>query len=362
ALLAMLRDNDDRDPWLRHAGVMGLVGVGDRDALHMAVEDKSRAARLGVLLALRRLGDREVVRFLDDTDASLATEAARAIYDGGIDAALPDLAAQMAQPRDEAFVWRALNAARLVGTPDMAQRIAAFAADRERTATMRIEALRILAEWPQPHGQDRVLGNWRPCTHPDAAAVEAQLATSLPPLLADDAVAAEVAAACGKLKLRTAAAPLAKVANDRGRKAGVRTAALRALDALDDPSLDAVIAAITAEDPLPLRKAAVKGLARRDPKRAVPVLATMCREAEVGERQGGVAGVGDLRDPAAAALLGESLDALQQGTLEPAVQLDVLEAAKKRKEESVQQKLQAIAAAAPKDKLAEWRVCLEGGD
>jgi quinoprotein glucose dehydrogenase len=360
ALLAMLRDNDDRDPWLRHAGVMGLVGVGDRDALLAASGDKSRAARLGVLLALRRLGDREVVRFL--ADDALATEAARAIYDGGIDSALPDLAAQMAQPHDEAFVWRALNAARLVGTPDMARKIATFAADRAHKAAMRIEALRILAEWPQPHGQDRVLGNWRPCTHADIEAVAAELATSLPPLLADDAVAAEVAAACGRLKLRPAAEPLAKVADDRGRKAAVRTAALRALDALDDPALDTVVAAITAQDPLPLRKAAVKVLARRDPKKAVPVLATMCREAELGERQAAFAALGDLRDPAAAALLGESLDALEKGTLEPAVQLDVLEAAKKRQEESVQQKLQAIAAAAPKDKLAEWRVCLEGGD
>jgi quinoprotein glucose dehydrogenase len=360
ALLELLRDNDDRDPYLRHAAVMGLSGIGDRERLHAAIGDASRAVRLGVLLALRRLGDPEVVRFL--VDDALGAEAARAIYDGGIDAALEPFTLMLPLAREPAFAWRALNAARLCGTADMAKLVAAFAADRERPTDLRIEAVRILGEWPAPHGQDRVLGNWRPCTHPDAAAVVQSLAGSLPPLLADDAVAVEVAAACGRLKLAAAAAPLAALAADRGRKGACRTAALRALDALDDPRLDAVLAAISAQDPLPLRKAAVKVLARRDPVRAVPVLATMCREAELGERQAAFTALGDLRDPAAAALLGESLDALQKGTLEPAVQLDVLEAAQKRKEEPVQHALAAFTAALPKDKLAEWRVCLEGGD
>src|SRR5207253_1093745 len=75
-LLAMLRDNAGSDPYLRHAGVMGLAGTKDVSALNGAANDPSPTVRMGVLLALRRLGNPEVARFLNDTDASIVLEAA----------------------------------------------------------------------------------------------------------------------------------------------------------------------------------------------------------------------------------------------------------------------------------------------
>src|SRR4029450_5624898 len=63
-LLAMLRANADQDPLLRPAGVMGLVGAGDAAGLQRAAADESGAARIGVLLAWRRLADPDVARFL----------------------------------------------------------------------------------------------------------------------------------------------------------------------------------------------------------------------------------------------------------------------------------------------------------
>ena len=77
----MLRANADKDPYLRHAGVMGLVGSGRRAAWKQAAHDQSPAVRMGVLLALRRLGDPEIARFLNDPDPRLVLEAARAIND-----------------------------------------------------------------------------------------------------------------------------------------------------------------------------------------------------------------------------------------------------------------------------------------
>ena len=53
-LLAMLRANGDQDPYLRHAGVMGLVGSGNIADWRRAADDPSAAVRMGVLLALRR--------------------------------------------------------------------------------------------------------------------------------------------------------------------------------------------------------------------------------------------------------------------------------------------------------------------
>ena len=64
----MLRQNDDKDAYLRHAGVMGLVGSGKTAAWMKAIHDPSSSARMGVLLAMRREGDPEVARFLEDHD------------------------------------------------------------------------------------------------------------------------------------------------------------------------------------------------------------------------------------------------------------------------------------------------------
>ena len=85
----MLRANGDSDPYLRHAGVMGLAGSGKTAAWMKAIHDESPAARMGVLLALRRLGDPEIARFLNDPDPRLVLEAARAINDVPIAAAMP---------------------------------------------------------------------------------------------------------------------------------------------------------------------------------------------------------------------------------------------------------------------------------
>ena len=93
-LLAMLRADGGKDAVLRHAAVMGLVGSAsmDRAALKHAADDASPSARMGVLLAMRRLGDPEIGRFLKDADPRLVLEAARAINDVPIDGAMPALA------------------------------------------------------------------------------------------------------------------------------------------------------------------------------------------------------------------------------------------------------------------------------
>src|SRR5262249_56020366 len=56
AVVQMLRDNADRDAYLRHAGVMALTWIDDEDALRHAAEDSSPAVPVGALLARRRPG------------------------------------------------------------------------------------------------------------------------------------------------------------------------------------------------------------------------------------------------------------------------------------------------------------------
>ncbi|MAG54982.1 MAG: glucose dehydrogenase, partial [Planctomycetes bacterium] len=64
AVVAMIRENANADVYLRHAGVMALTGIGSADALLARAGDPSPAVRLAILLALRRLKDVRVRRFL----------------------------------------------------------------------------------------------------------------------------------------------------------------------------------------------------------------------------------------------------------------------------------------------------------
>ncbi|HRP04779.1 MAG TPA: HEAT repeat domain-containing protein, partial [Opitutaceae bacterium] len=64
ALIELIRENADHDLYLRHAGVMGLVGSKNLSALETAASDPSRSVRLGVLLAYRRLNRPEIAGFL----------------------------------------------------------------------------------------------------------------------------------------------------------------------------------------------------------------------------------------------------------------------------------------------------------
>ncbi len=93
AVVAMLAANTDGDVYLRSASIVALTGFGDRAALASLSTHASRGVRLAAVVALRRLQDAGVARFLDDADPLVVTEAAGAINDeGGIVAALPALA------------------------------------------------------------------------------------------------------------------------------------------------------------------------------------------------------------------------------------------------------------------------------
>jgi len=94
SIATLLRENNNKDPYLRHAGIMALFWICQKDEgkLLTLASDASPAVRVAVLLALRRMQSAEVARFLKDSETSLVLEAARAINDVPIPAAYPQLA------------------------------------------------------------------------------------------------------------------------------------------------------------------------------------------------------------------------------------------------------------------------------
>ena len=165
-LLALLRRNDNKDEYLRHAAAHALARIGNNATLDAAAKDPSAAVRLGVVLAYREMKAGAIAQFLEDTDAFIAREAASAINDAPINDALPALAAKLvsAPVADEPYVVRAINANYRSGGDTTAHALAAYAERSDATPAMRAEALQQLGLWGKVPQRDRIVGIYRPMT------------------------------------------------------------------------------------------------------------------------------------------------------------------------------------------------------
>ncbi len=363
ALFDLLRRNDDHDAVLRHAAVLALAECAGRDALLERTGDAAIAVRRGALLALARRLDAEVARFLRDGDVTLRADAARAIYEGPIQPAMRELAKLCYDETadDAAIDWRAINACRLLGETEYGEALVQVAARKQHPAATRREALAVLAEWKAPHGQCRVTGNWRPCTHENAHVVAQCLTPVAVELLGDGDVAAATVRAIVQLELKTLAPNLQQLVGDGKAADDVRVAALDALATLQSELLQPTLAGIGADAPVPLRKRAVALLQHSAPEQAVPVLATLLANASLGEQQAAFEALGGLQHASATALLRTWLQRLERDDVPAALRLDLVLAAGKHAE--LAPLLAARSDAAAKlGAVQPYADCLEGGD
>ncbi len=366
ALLAMLRANADADAFIRHAGVMGLAQCADLPALLAAADDSSYAVRTAVLLALRRQARPEVARFLGDRNPQLVLEAARAIYDAPIDAAMPQLAAFTAQTDLAAPVLaRAINANFFLGNSASAERLAALATSAASEA-WRSEAIEALGQWNQPLGRDRFLGLWRPLpVSRDSRAAAAALTRVVSVLLSrqtGDRVRLATVTATALLQLHEAEVALASIAADREAGSSLRAAALQALAATSSPrTAEALKAALADADPA-VRAKALELDARLQPDKAIEAASNALKIGGLAERQTALRTLAAIDGKAADKTIGKMLERFLAGQVPPTLHLDLLEAAARRTAPDVKTKLAAIDAARAPGRLGPWRECLHGGD
>jgi quinoprotein glucose dehydrogenase len=352
-LFEMLRENGDRDAFLRHAGVAALAWIGDVEPLVAASKDASTSVRLAALLALRRLERADVKLFLEDAEPSLVLEAARAIYDVPIDSAMPALAKLLRREGlPERVRVRAINAALRSGE---LLDLAAFAASGPTES--RAEAVESLGLWKKPPARDRVMGLWRPLPErkllgPFGDVVRKvlrdQIVTPDP-----EAAAIQALRAWGLLQLGYCREAGQAYANASAPTA-IRVEALRTLAATNDAGLKiAVTAALEAKDAL-LREEAVKLLVQlRLPDTAGLLEKLAADKGALAVRQAAVSSLGDWAGSEADAVLGRLLD--QWKDLPPGLHLELLEAAGKRP--ALKEQLGRIdAARVPNQEV------LEGGD
>jgi quinoprotein glucose dehydrogenase len=375
-LIAMLRENNDADPYLRHAGVMGLVGVKNPDLLLKQAEDDSSAVRMGVLLALRRLKDPNIARFLTDADPLLVVEAARAIHDVPIPTAMTELAS-MAGGIDRfigmielgvdvnPLLLRVISANYRLGQSEHARAVVALAGDGRLPERCRLEALGALGDWPRPSGTDRVLGVWRPLPVCEEKIAREALAPAIGSILKNGAKDILIAACsvAGKYRMAEASPSLLDLVGETKAAAEARVEALRALDAIGGQTLTRAVALGRSSDSSSVRREAHAILAKLDPVQAVSVLAQALAEGTIEEQQGALKALGGIADPRAAELIEVWVDELIARRAPPETHLEIVEAARAHGADSLKQRIEGWAKSFGKDDpIGERRVALHGGN
>ncbi|HLY08230.1 MAG TPA: PVC-type heme-binding CxxCH protein [Planctomycetota bacterium] len=359
-LFDLLRENADQDPWLRHAGVIALVWLGDLEAILARRNDDSSSIRLACLLALRRLNRADVAGFLEDKEPAIAFEAARAISDAPVNAALPALAAMLDKKLPEKAWTRAINAA--YRTPDAAV-LVRFAARKDVSDAARSEALKALSEWAHPSGRDRLIHVWRPLPDREATAARDGLSPAVDGLLdgGSETVQEAAAHAAGALEIASAGPKLAQLAA-RGKSVGVRIAALKALAALKDDRLAVAVMSAVEDKDAALRKEGTKLLAQLKAPNVVALLEKLASEdGPIGVRQNAVDALGRMQGGDSEKALSRLLDALLAGALPAGLTLDVLEAASPKR--GLADKVARVHAGDKSDDpVAPYRDALVGGD
>ena len=366
-LVAMLAENDDKDPILRHGGVMGLKGCGTPEQIAALSKHASVAVRGGAVVALRHLKSPLAAAFLQDADESVILDAARAIHDAPIDAAMPALASITINPalKNPHVLQRVVNANFRVGKAENARALAAFAAAANTPDAARGDALDVLSAWANPSPKDRLLNQWRPIPARGNEDAVAAISTAVPDLLKNSPplVQATVVKLVAKLSIPGTGDALATLAASANAGATTRIEAIKALAALKDPQLaKAARAALTDKD-AKVRAAGLDALAKADPAAAVRIIGEIVNTGSVVEKQAGVAALAQLAGGEAETLLGGLLDKLVAKQLAGEIQLDVIEAANKSGSAALRAKVAKFEASfAATDELAKYRTALLGGN
>ncbi len=362
-LLAMLAESDDRDAYLRHAGVVGLQGSATVQQLVDAASNPSAAARVGALVALRRLARREVATYLKDKDQRLVMEAARAINDVPINAAMPQLAALITGNGYNDATWkRVINANYRLGTPETAQALAHFAARSDAPANMRVEALGLLEQWEKPDGKDYVMGLWRPLPDRDVNVAKSATQEVLGDLLrapSDDVRvrAIELAKAFGIDDQNTMFA----IVSDKSASDRVRAAALDALASRNGPRAAEAINLGLNQGKGVFRQTAIRLLAKLPD--AVAKLDQTLKTGSVSDQQMVLDTLASVEGPAVDQIEEQWMDKMMTGKIAPELELDLLETAQKSKSNAVKAKVKKYLDAKPKDDpMADYRESLYGGN
>ncbi len=373
AVLEMLAKNNNRDIYLRHAGIYALQHAATSPSelveLH---EHPSQAVRLAAVVALRRLNDGNVAEFLGDKDISVRDEAIRAIYDKGLESERPKVAALLdeinVEQYSEFMLRRVIHATYREGGLINAQRLLKVVSDPKFPDGARKESLRLLENWAEPFPVDQLTGHWAPLEKRDVAIIKPALMDSLPSLLKEKGFILT-----GILKLIKAFdIDIANLGDDALRSlvvnenllADARSEALSLYIQLNPTGLSEFLSEVSTDTNDEIAGTALLGLANLDPDLAYTALKTAISSGKPRREQQAWDILASLQADGVVDLFISSIEKLIQLDGKSASGIELLEAAKQRDEALIKSALSTYDEfiAASSDPLTPYHVSLQGGD
>ena len=366
--VAMLAANNDEDKFVRHGGMLALVG-SDHTRLAGLATHSSKAVRLAAVVAARQVAEPAAASFLEDADIAVVGEAARAIHDDlSIPEALPALARVLDKPglTDEATLRRSISANIRVGGKDQARRLMEFALRKDAPVAMRAEALETLALWPAGLAFDRVQGFHRGLPKGDAKMVAVLFSKAFESLLGENSRVIQTATAkvVRALNYKPAIDKLTSMAMDDKGEAEIRAMALEAIAVARAPKLpQAIDLAMKSEAPL-VRVAAISALveSRPDDKQTFVAITAALKRGIIEEQQPIFALLGTMRGSQAEKVIGTWVADLAAGKVPASLALDIYEATLATKSKDLKKALKPVDSKLKKAKYGAWSLALEGGN
>jgi quinoprotein glucose dehydrogenase len=367
ALMAIVEDSNDKDEYLRHGAIQGMILIDNPDAVFAFAENKSPAVRRAVVLALRRFNDARIGSFLKDSDLSIAVEAVQAINDEMIEGARGDLAAatHLLGKSTWAVDLRILNAMIRVGGDENVSRLIAVANDTSLSEDARTEALWLIGRYENHPPTDPTTGMFRPIkeTRKFSAEIREKIHDALLPLLASTSgnVLVEAMGLAGKFNIKIPQETLMKQLTDPKKPQAVRLAALKEIESAKPDDFTAILMKLSSDPDAKMRETAMLVLGRIAPNDAFGVTTKILSSGSSGDKQLAIALLGTLKHPEAPIVLLKLIqDLVNQPT---AIQLDIIEASRKRGGDELLKAIAAYEAGISKDDpLAAFHISREGGN
>lgn len=275
SLQELLGQTNEDKTYLRHAAVVLATGCISDANLSALSRHESQLLQKVAVIALRRRASAKTAQFLTSAFEHVAAEAARAIHDDWtIPKALPALASSLETTpwiKNDSLILRAINANFHLGTPEAAQRVAAFAARTNVPEALRINAIDALEKWTEPEILDRVVGRHRPLDPRDSTIAKTAFSSQLDALLIDKSstIQSKTMRLARSLELKLPGKALVSLAKNEGSLPELKIEALRTLQSQNHPKIADFLTSALQAKKSDIRIEALALLSKSNPQQAL---------------------------------------------------------------------------------------------